>query len=126
MRFSFKSDDDRSWPSDDKGKAAAGVAAGVAAGGAEQPPSGFVQDRFAISFFLDPSPTDAAYEFIRDANCKTTAPSLSVLLGPLPCRSEGSHKKLRHSYRPSRRQPPHREHMCRSGVCRSALTRCVG
>ena len=77
MRFSFKSDDDR-WPSDDKGKAAAGVAAGVAAGGAEQPPSGFVQDRFAISFFLDPSPTDAAYEFIRDANCKTTAPSLSV------------------------------------------------
>ena len=69
MRFSFKSDDDR-WPSDDKGKAAAGVAAGVAAGGAEQPPSGFVQDRFAISFFLDPSPTDAAYEFIRDANCE--------------------------------------------------------
>ena len=70
MRFSFKSDDDRSWPSDGKGKAAAG--------GAQQPPSGFVQDRFAISFFLDPSPTDAAYSFIRDANCKTTAPSLSV------------------------------------------------
>ena len=38
-----------------------------AAAGA-QPPSGFVQDRFAISFFLDPSPTDEAYSFIRDAN----------------------------------------------------------
>jgi hypothetical protein len=75
VRFSFKSDDDRSWPSDGKGKAAAAVAAG----GAQQPPSGFVQDRFAISFFLDPSPTDAAYSFIRNANCKTTAPfSLSV------------------------------------------------
>ena len=126
MRFSFKSDDDRSWPSDDKGKAAAGVAAGVAAGGAEQPPSGFVQDRFAISFFLDPSPTDAAYSFIRDANCKTTAPSLSVLLGLFLVVPKAQRQLPIYSYRPSRRQPPHREHMCRSGVCRSALTRCVG
>ena len=36
-----------------------------------QPPSGFVQDRFAISFFLDPSPTDQAYSFIRDAHFNT-------------------------------------------------------
>ena len=36
-----------------------------------QPPSGFVQDRFAISFFLDPSPSEEAYSFIRAANFST-------------------------------------------------------
>lgn len=43
-------------------------AAAAAAAHRAQPSSRFVQDRFAISFFLDPTPSDDTYAFIRDAN----------------------------------------------------------